>query len=76
MIGNDPRTPIPATDVAGAPGENDPLFENFDPSNFTFSGNSTISTDPLARDISPIPANADFHLKANSPALTGGFVDF
>jgi len=76
LIGNDPRTAEPATDIAGNPGENDPMFENFDPSTFTFSGNSTISTDPLARNITPIPANADFHLKAGSPALTGGIADF
>ncbi|UJP66573.1 hypothetical protein [Mongoliitalea daihaiensis] len=76
LIGNDPRTPIPSTDIAGAAKENDPMFENFDPSTFVFSGNSTISTDPLARNISPIPNGADFHLKAGSPALTGGIVDF
>lgn len=76
LIGNDPRTPIPATDVAGGPRDNNPMFENFDPSTFTFSGNSTISTDPLVRNISPIPANSDFHLKAGSPALTGGFTNF
>ena len=76
MIGNDPRTPIPATDVAGGPGENDPLFENFNPANFTFSGNSTISSDPLRNNITPMQANFDFHLKSNSPALTGGFLNF
>lgn len=76
LIGNDPRTPIPATDIAGGPGENNPLFVNYDPSNFTFSGNSSISTDPLARNIDPIPAGADFRLNPNSPALTGGFVGF
>ncbi|SIS73661.1 right-handed parallel beta-helix repeat-containing protein [Belliella pelovolcani] len=76
LIGNDPRTPIPSTDVAGAPQENDPMFENYDPSTFTFGGNSSVSTDPLSRNISPIPAGADFHLKADSPALTGGITDF
>ncbi|MCH7399008.1 hypothetical protein MM236_13465 [Belliella sp. DSM 107340] len=76
LIGNDPRTPVPTTDIAGAPKENDPMFENYDPSSFTFGGNSNVSTDPLARNIDPIPANADFHLKAGSPALTGGKTDF
>lgn len=76
LIGNDPRTPIPATDVTGGPGENDPLFVNFDPSSFTFSGNSTISTDPLRGNIQPIPSGADFRLSPNSPALTGGTTDF
>ncbi|MFO7721375.1 MAG: hypothetical protein R6W85_13190, partial [Gillisia sp.] len=37
MIGNDPRTPIPDSDVTGGPGENDPMFANYDPSGFTFS---------------------------------------
>ena len=76
MIGYDPRTPIPATDVTGEPGENDPMFVNFDPSGFEFSGNTTISTDPLRNNISPIPADADFRLRADSPALTGAFLDF
>ncbi|WP_194776763.1 hypothetical protein [Pararhodonellum marinum] len=76
LIGNDPRTPIPSTDVADGPGDNDPMFVNYDPSGFTFSGNSSISTDPLARNIDPIPAGADFHLQADSPALTGGILDF
>lgn len=75
LIGNNPIAPIPDSDVAGAPQENDPLFVNFDPSNFTFSGNSTISTDPLAANIQPMPAGADFHLSPNSPALTGGKTD-
>ncbi len=76
LIGNDIRTPKPDTDVVGGPGENDPLFVNFNPSTFTFSGNASISTDPLARDVTPMPANANFRLQASSPALTGGFVDF
>lgn len=76
LIGNDPRTPKPLTDVAGAPKENDPMFVNFDPSTFTFSGNSSISTDPLRLNIEPIPSGADFRLKAGSPALKGGKTDF
>jgi hypothetical protein len=76
LIGNDPRTPIPATDVTGAPGENDPMFVNYDPSSFVFTGNSSISTDPLRLNISPIPSGADFHLQPGSPALTGAFTDF
>ncbi|REL37628.1 hypothetical protein DYD21_07540 [Rhodohalobacter sp. SW132] len=76
LIGNDPRTPIPDSDVTGEPGENDPMFVNYDPSDFEFSGNSTIGTDPLRLNIDPIPADADFHLQADSPALTGGFTDF
>jgi len=76
LIGNDPRTPIPATDVTGGPGENDPLFVNYDPSGFEFSGNTSIGTDPLRTNISPIPADADFRLRADSPALTGAFLDF
>lgn len=75
MIGNDPRTPIADTDVAGGPGENNPLFVNYDPTNFTFSGNSSIATDPLRVDITPM-GDADFRLSANSPALTGGFTNF
>lgn len=76
LIGNDPRTPIPTTDIAGSAGENDPQFVSFDPSTFTFSGNATISTDPLSRNIDPIPAGADFHLSAGSPALTGAYTGF
>lgn len=76
LIGNDDRAPIPATDVAGGPGENNPLFENFDPSVFTFSGNATISSDPLKSNITPMQSSFDFHLKASSPALTGGYVGF
>ncbi len=76
MIGNDPSTPIPSSDVTGAPLENNPLFVNFDPSGFQFSGNSTISTDPLATNIEGIPSNADFHLTADSPAAQGAFTDF
>ncbi len=76
LIGNDPRTPVPTTDVAGGPGENDPMFVNYDPSGFTFSGNQTINTDPLARNIDPIPSGADFRLQSGSPALTGGYTDF
>lgn len=75
LIGNDPRTPIPATDVAGGVKENDPLFVNFDPSTFLFSGNSTISTDPLRNNVTPLANNADFHLRPNSPALTGGILN-
>jgi hypothetical protein len=76
LIGYDPRTPIPGSDVTGAPGENDPMFVNFDPSGFEFSGNTTISTDPLRNNIDPIPSDADFRLRADSPALTGAFTDF
>lgn len=76
LIGNDERTPVPATDVAGGPGENNPLFENFDPSTFTFSGNATISTDPLRNNITPMQSHFDFYLKANSPALSGGYSGF
>lgn len=76
LIGNDPRTPKPTTDVAGAPGANDPMFVNYDPSGFTFSGNSSISTDPLRLNINPIPSGANFRLKPGSPALTGGKTDF
>lgn len=76
MIGNDPRTPIPATDVTGAPLANNPMFVGFDPSTFMFSGNSTISTDPLRLNIQPIPAGANFRLQSGSPALTGGFTNF
>ncbi len=76
MIGNDPRTPIPATDVTGAPLANNPQFVNFDPSTFVFSGNSTISTDPLRMNVQPIPAGANFRLQASSPALTGGKTNF
>lgn len=76
MIGNDPRTPVPASDVTGGPGQNNPLFVNFDPSTFTFSGNSTISTDPLRNNITPRPAGADFRLSSASPALTGGYTAF
>lgn len=76
LIGNDPRTPIPASDVTGNPGENNPMFVNFDPSNFEFSGNSTISTDPLRINIDPMPASANFHLQPGSPALTGGYTGF
>lgn len=76
LIGNDPSAPVPVTDVAGAPKENNPDFVNYDPSTFTFSGNDNIANDPLARNITPIPANADFHLKPGSAALTGGKVDF
>lgn len=66
----------PATDIVGAVGENDPLFENFDPSNFAFSGNASISTDPLRNNIEGIPSGADFHLKVESPALKGAKTDF
>ncbi|WP_051935856.1 hypothetical protein [Salegentibacter sp. Hel_I_6] len=76
LIGNDPRTPIPDTDIAGGPGENDPMFVNYDPSDFTFSGSDNISTDPLRMNIDPIPSGADFRLQADSPALTGGYTDF
>jgi hypothetical protein len=76
MIGNDPRTPKPATDVVGGVGENDPQFVNFDPSGFRFSGNSSISTDPLRSNVTPMPASADFRLQSGSPALTGGYTDF
>ncbi|MGY5847978.1 hypothetical protein ACW6QP_11230 [Salegentibacter sp. HM20] len=76
LIGNDPRTPIPDSDVTGEPGENDPMFVNFDPSGFTFSGSDNISTDPLRNNIDPIPAGSDFRLQPDSPALTGGFTDF
>lgn len=76
LIGNDERTPIPDTDITGGPGENDPMFVNFDPSTFEFSGNENIGTDPLRNNVDPIPADADFRLQADSPALTGGFTDF
>lgn len=76
MIGNDERTPIAESDVTGIAGENDPQFVNFNPSTFTFSGNGSISTDPLAKNITARSANADFHLKSTSPALTGGKTDF
>jgi hypothetical protein len=76
LIGTDARTPIPTTDKAGGPGENDPLFVNFDPSTFVFGGGSVIATDPLRRNISPMPAGSDFRLKSTSPALTGGKTDF
>lgn len=76
MIGYDERTPIPDTDVTGEPGENDPLFVNFDPSDFEFSGNETISTDPLRYNVDPMPSDADFRLQPDSPALTGAFTDF
>ncbi len=76
LIGNDPRTPKPSTDVAGGPGENDPLFVNFDPSDFEFSGNENIDSDPLRLDVTPMPAGANFRLRSNSPALTGGTTDF
>lgn len=76
MIGNDPRTPKPATDKAGAPGENNPMFVNFNPTTFTFSGNTTISTDPLRSNITPMPAGADFRLSASSPARTGAYTAF
>ena len=76
MIGYDERTPIPDSDVTGGPGDNDPMFVNFDPSGFEFSGNTTIASDPLRNNIDPIPADADFRLSSNSPALTGGFLDF
>lgn len=76
LIGNDPRTPIPASDVTGGPMENNPMFVNFNPSTFVFSGNGTISTDPLRVNIDPIPAGADFRLQPGSPALTGGFTGF
>lgn len=75
LIGNDPRAPKPATDVVGGVKENDPMFVNFDPSNFVFSGNSTISTDPLRNNVTPLAENADFHLRAGSPALNGGTLD-
>lgn len=76
LIGNDPRTPIPSTDVTGGPGANNPMFVNYDPTGFTFSGNTSISTDPLRLNIDPIPSGADFRLQAGSPALTGGKTDF
>lgn len=76
LIGIDPRTPFPTTDIAGGVGENNPMFVNFDPSSFTFSGSENISTDPLRNDITPMPSAADFHLAPNSPALTGAKVDF
>jgi hypothetical protein len=76
MIGNDPATPIPASDVTGAPLANNPNFVSFDPSTFVFSGNTTIQTDPLRNNIQPIPAGANFRLSAGSPALTGGKTDF
>ncbi len=74
MIGNDPATPIPTTDVAGGPGQNNPMFVNFDPSTFTFSGNA--STDPLRSNIMPTPTGSNFRLQASSPALTGGNTSF
>jgi len=76
MIGNDPSTPIPTTDVAGAPLANNPMFVNFDPTTFVFSGNTSISTDPLRNNIQPRPATANFRLQAGSPALTGGKTNF
>lgn len=76
LIGYDPRTPIPDSDVAGGPGENDPMFVNFDPSGFVFSGNTSVATDPLRLNIDPRPSGADFRLKSNSPALKGGFLNF
>lgn len=74
LIGNDSRTPIPTTDVAGKAGENNPLFVNFDPSTFKYSGD--LSTDPLKGNVSPIPAGSDFHLQATSPALKGAYTNF
>lgn len=76
MIGNDPSTPIPASDVAGAPMANNPMFVNFDPTTFVFSGNTSIQTDPLRNNITPMAATANFRLQASSPALTGGKTDF
>lgn len=76
MIGDDARTPKPTTDKVGAVKENSPQFENYDPSTFVFSGNTTIGNDPLRNNITPMAADADFHLKAGSPALTGAKTDF
>ncbi len=76
LIGIDSRTPIAPSDVAGAPGENNPMFVNYDPTGFTFSGSENISTDPLRNNITPIASGVDFHLSPNSPALTGAKVDF
>ncbi|MCL7988824.1 hypothetical protein M8998_12815 [Sphingobacterium sp. lm-10] len=59
--------PIPTTDVIGAPNENDPGFVNYRVSTFTWAGRSNNSA---------IPNGANFHLTANSPALTGAKTDF
>ena len=75
LIGNDPRTPIAASDVAGNPLENNPMFVNFDPSTFEYSGEES-TDEPLRRNVDPMPAGADFHLQADSPALSGGITDF
>lgn len=72
LIGNDDRTPIPDSDVTGAPLENNPMFVNYDPTGFEFSESDNIHS----LNIDPMPAGADFHLQADSPALTGGTTDF
>lgn len=65
--------PKPASDKVGTAKANDPMFENYDPSTFVYSGNTS---DAKTKDITPMPTDADFHLKTNSPALTGGKTDF
>src|SRR5690554_2553492 len=76
LIGNDPRTPIDPNDVAGGPGENDPMFVNYDPSTFDSPPANNVSGHPLSVNIDPIPVGANFHLQPGSPALIGGKIDF
>lgn len=59
--------PIPASDVLGGPGTNDPQFVNFNVSAFTWAGRSNKNA---------MPEGADFRLKATSPARSGAKTDF
>lgn len=59
-----------ANDIAGGPGENDPMFVNYDVSTYT----SDFPVDPLTLDY--MPEDADFHLQSGAPGLTAGLTSF
>ncbi|TVQ51240.1 MAG: hypothetical protein EA362_00650 [Saprospirales bacterium] len=64
--------PIPESDVySEIPGENDPLFVNYD-----LGGSYDISAARNGSDVNFRSAAQDFHLQAGSPALTGAFTGF
>lgn len=64
--------PIPESDVwSNLPGENDPLFVNYQ-----LGGTYDIPSARNGSDVNFRPTGQDFHLQAGSPALTGAKTDF
>ena len=66
MLGDE--LPLPENDIAGDVGENDPLFANYDVTLFDHFGASDGSNAQ--------PMSGNFSLKSDSPAASGGTVDF